>query len=203
MDDGHTSSAELQEMYRVNQRTASDDHAPIGPTLRHCPDEEVDEGESSLLRGHIMAARSAVSFAGGRDDKDSVDGGSEDDARENLGTKTPSKARAEQEVDVATGITPSRARSEAVYELPPSGRRHAAEATPSMLRREMTTPARSSSRPPLQSLRTAEAVDHDMERGSVPETPSNQRRNFLASPQDSVSTMGSASPTATAGLAHG
>ncbi|EJK49291.1 hypothetical protein THAOC_31855, partial [Thalassiosira oceanica] len=158
-----SSSAELHEMYRVNQRTASDGDDPIGPSLRRHPDEEVDEGESSLLRGPIMAARSGL--ASGRDDDEGWDnedgnGGSEDDARENL-----------------------EARAEAVYELPPSGRRHAAEATPSRLRREMTTPARGSSRPPLQPLRTAEAAE--------PETPSYQRRAFLASPQDSVSTMGS------------
>ncbi|EJK72264.1 hypothetical protein THAOC_06216, partial [Thalassiosira oceanica] len=97
---------------------------------------------------------------------------------------TPSKTRAEQEVNTA-GIMPSRARAEAVYELPPSGRRHAAEATPSRLRREMAT-----SRPPLQPLSTVEAVD------SMLETPSNQRRAFLGWPQDSVSTMGSASPAA-------
>ncbi|EJK50121.1 hypothetical protein THAOC_30945 [Thalassiosira oceanica] len=190
-----------------------------------------------------MAARSAVSFAGGSDDDEGCgdneggNSGSEYDARENIGgLKTPSKVRAEREVDLAAGITPSRARSEeqyepwneqsrpnhgatpsreraeqetntagitpsraraeAVYELPPSGRGHAAEATPSRLRHEMTT-----SRPPLQQLSTVEDVGHDAARGSVPETPSNQRRAFLGSPQDSVSTMGSASPTAV--LAHG
>ncbi|EJK53660.1 hypothetical protein THAOC_26856 [Thalassiosira oceanica] len=100
-----TSSAELHEIYRVNQRTASDDHAPIGPSLRrHSKDDEdggPDEGESSLLRGPIMAARSAVSLASGRDDDEGGDeggnSGSEYDARENLGgLKTPSKALAEQ-----------------------------------------------------------------------------------------------------------
>ena len=238
------SSAVLHEMYRVNQRTASDGDALIGPSPRqHYEEKEeiggLEEVESSLLRGPIMAARSAVSFASGCDDKVSGDSGyrsvgSEDDARENLGVETPSKARAEQGADVAVGITPSRARSEeqyelcatpsreraeqemnvagltpsraraeAVYELPPSGRRHAvvAEATPSKLRREATT-----SRPPLRPLSMVEAAhgtpaDHPGAGHSVQETPSNQRRAFLNSPQDSVSTMGSASPTAA--LSHG
>ena len=66
-----------------------------------------------------MAARSAVSFANCGGDKNGGsgyrNGRDEDGAREDLGTKTPSRARAEQETDAA-GITPSRARSEEQYE---------------------------------------------------------------------------------------
>ena len=56
---------------------------------------------------------------------------------------------------------PSRARAEAVNELPLSdrGNNAAEDATPSAPRREMTTPARSSSRPPLQPLRMVPAEE--------------------------------------------
>ena len=67
-NDDSPSSAALHEMYRFNQHTASDDGSPIGPSTRaHYEYEDIDgldEG-SSLLRGPIMAARSAVSFASG------------------------------------------------------------------------------------------------------------------------------------------
>ena len=68
-----------------------------------------------------MAARSAVSFASSYDDNVSGDsgnqGGNSDDAAPLQGAKTPSRARAEQELDTTAGITPSRARSEEPYEL--------------------------------------------------------------------------------------
>ncbi|EJK76438.1 hypothetical protein THAOC_01800 [Thalassiosira oceanica] len=133
-----------------------------------------------------MAARSAVSLASGRDDDEGGDNEGGNRGRCGGGDHAvPRPVRgAIRAVEWAKSAEPRR---NALARARRAGNEHGGD-------HALPSPGRGGLRAaPLQPLRTAEAVE--------PETPSYQRRAFLASPQDSVSTMGSVSPTAV--LAHG